>query len=108
MAEFRRQIEYKAADTGVRVVVTNRWYPSSKTCSACGAVRAKLTLSERQFVGQACGIRIDRDLNAALNLAALAGQAVHGELRRDANSPLEAHIRPPPAATGIATGRLRL
>ncbi len=78
MAEFRRQIQYKAADAGVRVVVADRWYPSSKTCSACGAVRAKLTLAERQFVCQARGTRIDRDLNAALNLAALADQAVHG------------------------------
>lgn len=74
MGEFRRQIDYKAAQAGVRVHVADRWYPSSKTCSACGAVRAKLTLAEREFVCESCGTRLDRDYNAALNLAALAAQ----------------------------------
>ena len=45
MAELRRQLDYKATDAGVRLVVADRWFPSSKTCSACGAVRAKLTLA---------------------------------------------------------------
>jgi putative transposase len=72
MGEFRRQLEYKATAVGVRVHIADRWYPSSKTCSACGAVRAKLTLAEREFTCQSCGTRLDRDLNAALNLAALA------------------------------------
>jgi len=75
MAELRRQIEYKAADAGVRIVVADRWYPSSKTCSACGAVRAKLTLAERVFTCESCGTSLDRDLNAARNLAALASKA---------------------------------
>lgn len=74
MGEFRRQLDYKAEAAGVRVHVADRWYPSSKTCSACGAVRAKLTLAEREFVCQSCGTRLDRDVNAALNLAALAAQ----------------------------------
>ncbi len=87
MAELRRQIEYKAADAGVRVIVADRWYPSSKTCSACGAVKAKLTLAEREFVCDTCGTRIDRDVNAAMNLAALADQAVSGELRPDVKRP---------------------
>ncbi len=47
MVELRRQLDYKATDAGVRLVVADRWYPSSKTCSACGAVRAQLTLAER-------------------------------------------------------------
>ncbi len=51
-------------------------------------MRAKLTLAEREFVCQTCGTRIDRDVNAALNLAALADQAVHGELRRDLKQPV--------------------
>jgi len=72
MAEFRRQVCYKAAWRGGRVVVAHRWYPSSKTCSACGAVKAKLRLSERTFRCDRCGFALDRDLNAALNLAALA------------------------------------
>ncbi len=87
LAELRRQIEYKAADAGVRVVVADRWYPSSKTCSACGAVKAKLTLAERQFTCESCGIRLDRDRNAARNLAALASQVVHGQLDRDVKQP---------------------
>lgn len=71
MAEFRRQVCYKAAWRGGRVVVADRWYPSSKTCSGCGAVKAKLRLSERMFRCDQCGLVLDRDLNAALNLAAL-------------------------------------
>ena len=52
--------------------MADRWYPSSKTCSGCGAVKAKLALSEREFACEACGLVIDRDRNASLNLAALA------------------------------------
>ena len=65
MAELRRQLDYKTRDTGARLVVADRWYPSSKTCSACGAVRAKLTLAQREFACENCGTRLDRDLNAA-------------------------------------------
>jgi putative transposase len=75
MGELRRQIEYKAPAAGVRVVVADRWYPSSKTCSACGVVKAKLRLSERMFGCESCGMTCDRDLNAAVNLAALASEA---------------------------------
>ncbi|MGH3853568.1 MAG: IS607 family element RNA-guided endonuclease TnpB [Pseudonocardiaceae bacterium] len=87
MAEFRRQLHYKTRDAGVGLVVADRWYPSSKTCSACGAVRAKLTLAERQFVCDSCGSRIDRDLNAAHNLAALATQASEPSCGRTKNEP---------------------
>ncbi len=87
IAELRRQIEYKAPDAGVRVMVADRWYPSSKTCSACGAVKTKLSLAEREFVCDTCGTRLDRDTNAAMNLAALADQAVSGELRPDVKRP---------------------
>jgi putative transposase len=59
MAELRRQLDYKTRDAGVRLVVADRWYPSSKTCSACGAVRAKLTLAQREFVCESCGARLD-------------------------------------------------
>ena len=72
--EFRRQLEYKTARTGARLHVIDRWYPSSKTCSACGAVKAKLSLSERVFHCDACGLSIDRDLNAAINIK-VAGSA---------------------------------
>ena len=74
LGEFRRQLEYKTARTGAALRVIDRWYPSSKTCSACGAVKAKLSLSERVFHCDACGLSIDRDLNAAINIK-VAGSA---------------------------------
>jgi len=70
--EFRRMLEYKAEWYGCRIIVADRFYPSSKTCSKCGVVKAKLALSERVFRCEACGFEIDRDLNAALNLEHLA------------------------------------
>lgn len=70
--EFRRQLEYKTAKFGSTLVVADRWFPSSKTCSACGTVKAKLSLSERTFGCEHCGRVIDRDLNAAYNLVGLA------------------------------------
>jgi putative transposase len=72
LAEFRRQLTYKTTWYGSRLVVADRFYPSSKTCSGCGCVKAKLTLAERTFACEACGLQIDRDLNAACNLAKLA------------------------------------
>jgi putative transposase len=81
-AEIRRQLTYKAERAGVRLVVADRWFASSKTCSECGVARAKLALSERTFVCMSCGVVLDRDHNAALNLAALAA-ADTGELRRE-------------------------
>ncbi|MFE9956859.1 IS607 family element RNA-guided endonuclease TnpB [Micromonospora sp. NPDC005299] len=72
--ELRRQLTYKTQWNGGRLIVADRWYPSSKTCSGCGAVKTKLALSERTYTCQTCGLTIDRDRNAALNLAALAAQ----------------------------------
>ncbi len=72
LAELRRQLAYKCAWNGGRLVVADRWYPSSKTCSACGTAKAKLPLTLRTFTCDQCGLVIDRDLNAARNLAALA------------------------------------
>ncbi|MDA8269636.1 MAG: IS607 family element RNA-guided endonuclease TnpB [Actinomycetota bacterium] len=69
--ELRRQLAYKAAWYGSRLVVADRWYPSSKTCSRCKTVKAKLSLSERTYRCERCGLVIDRDLNAATNLAFL-------------------------------------
>ena len=77
-AEVRRQLTYKTTWRGGRLVVADRFYPSSKTCSACGAVKAKLPLAERTYTCEHCGVVCDRDVNAARNLAwlGLAGQAV--------------------------------
>ena len=74
LGEFRRQLEYKTARTGAVLRVVDRWYPSSKTCSNCGVVKAKLSLSERVFNCDACGLSMDRDLNAAINIC-VAGSA---------------------------------
>ncbi len=70
-AEIRRQLEYKTAWHGGRLHTADRFYPSSKTCSACGTAKAKLLLSERSYCCEHCGLVLDRDLNAARNLAAL-------------------------------------
>ncbi len=70
--EFRRQLEYKAERRGGIVVVADRWFPSSKTCSDCGSVQDKMPLSIRQWDCPGCGARHDRDLNAARNLATYA------------------------------------
>ena len=74
--EFRRRLTYKAAWYGCRVVVASRWEPSSKTCSGCGWVDEELALGDRTFHCRnpqgPCGVVLDRDLNAALNLAKLA------------------------------------
>ncbi len=66
--EFRRQIEYKAQWAGITVVIADRYYPSSKTCIACGHVKKNLRLSERIYHCEKCGNEIDRDLQAAINL----------------------------------------
>jgi putative transposase len=77
-AELRRQLTYKCQWYGSVLVTADRWYPSSKTCSVCGMAKAKLPLSARVFQCDACGIHIDRDLNAAYNLAALVNDVVAG------------------------------
>jgi len=73
-AEFRRLLTYKTARAGARLHVIDRWYPSSKTCSNCGTVKAKLPLSERVYHCGKCGLSIDRDVNAAINIQ-VAGSA---------------------------------
>jgi putative transposase len=66
--ELRRQLTYKTEDRGHRVLVVNRFYPSSKMCSHCGETKAKLTISDRVFECSNCGISLDRDVNAARNI----------------------------------------
>jgi putative transposase len=76
-AEFRRQLSYKLAWRGGNLIVADRYFPSSKTCSACGRVKAKLALSERRYRCE-CGLDLDRDLNAARNLASFGARVVAG------------------------------
>ena len=75
LGEFRRQLEYKCERHGRALLVIDRWYPSSKTCSACGHLLEKLSLKTRRWQCPSCGARHDRDVNAAKNILA-AGQAV--------------------------------
>jgi len=70
--ELARQVTYKQAWRGGQVLLADRWFPSSKTCSACGTLRKDLTLKDRVFACRSCGHVMDRDLNAAVNLAAWA------------------------------------
>ena len=84
VSELHRQITYKAGWSGIEVIKADRWFASSKTCSECGSVKTLLKLSERTYACENCGAVIDRDLNAALNLAALSeppnGRGLPGEL----------------------------
>ncbi len=66
--ELRRQIAYKAQGSGRTLSIVDCWYPSSKTCSACGAVNKALTLSQRHWMCSACGAEHDRDDIAAISL----------------------------------------
>lgn len=67
--EFRRQMEYKCEPYGIQLVFADSFYPSSKTCSHCGHIKKDLKLNNRTYICPACGHVIDRDLNAAINLA---------------------------------------
>jgi putative transposase len=70
--EFARQLGYKAAWFGAELVVCDRWFPSTKTCSGCGRGGLRMGLGERIFSCGDCGLVMDRDRNAAANLAAWA------------------------------------
>ncbi len=72
LAELRRELSYKCSWYGSALWLADTWYPSSKICSACKAKKEKLSRSARVFHCEHCGLTIDRDLNAAKNLAALA------------------------------------
>ncbi|MFK4264204.1 IS607 family element RNA-guided endonuclease TnpB [Streptomyces milbemycinicus] len=76
--EIRRQLTYKGRRNACPTIVADRWYPSSKTCSACGAVKAKLPLHVRVFICDACGLVLDRDENSARNLVALVAACTTG------------------------------
>ncbi len=73
--EFKRQLLYKAAWYGARLILADQWEPSSKRCSGCGWLDVELTLADRTFHCAQCGLVLDRDLNAALNLVHLAGSS---------------------------------
>jgi putative transposase len=92
--ELRRQLTYKCAWVGGRLVEADTFYPSSKTCSGCGHVKAKLPLAERTYQCERCGLMLDRDLNAARNLVALV----------DASAPVVAGSGPETLKTSVDGG----
>jgi putative transposase len=109
--EFRRQLAYKCQWYGRRLVVIDRWYPSSKTCSACGHRLAGLSLPARQWTCPACGTRHDRDINAATNILAagravargVPGDACGADVRHSGSSRVRSALKqePRPARAGI-------
>ena len=66
--EFIRQMKYKCEWNGIEFIQVDRFYPSSKTCSCCGNIKKDLKLSDRTYICDKCGLIIDRDLNASINL----------------------------------------
>jgi putative transposase len=75
LGTLRRQLAYKSAWAGSSLIEAGRFFPSSKICSGCGHVKAKLPLSEREYHCERCGMALDRDVNAARTLAMLVDEA---------------------------------
>ncbi|MEV4363538.1 RNA-guided endonuclease TnpB family protein [Nonomuraea sp. NPDC049625] len=92
---FRRMLEYKAAKYGRRLIVIDRWYPSSKTCSRCGHLLAELSLSTRHWTCPGCLTRHDRDINAAKNIlaAGLAVSACGADVRHSGYSRVRSAVK---------------
>ena len=99
--ELRRQLGYKTAWVGGTLIQADSFFPSSKSCSGCGHVKAKLPLSERTYRCEQCGLVLDRDENAARNLAALlhtgAGMEVVAGSGPETRNARGADVRPGPA-----------
>ncbi|MFJ8444370.1 RNA-guided endonuclease InsQ/TnpB family protein [Kitasatospora griseola] len=106
--ELRRQLTYKTSWYGSALAVLDRWHPSSKTCSSCGTAKPKLPLSERVFTCATCGLTIDRDHNAAINIARHAVPLVEGDVNarrspiptdtgRDGRAERQTREGPPPS-----------
>ena len=102
---FRQMLEYKAAKYGRHLIVTGRWYPSSKTCSACGHLLAELSLNTRQWTCPSCRTRHDRDINAAKNIraAGLAVSACGADVRPQGTPLRQSAVKqePPGVSPGI-------
>jgi putative transposase len=99
--EFRRQLQYKAARYGTQVVLVDRWYPSSKLCSACDYRHESLTLADRCWTCNACGVYHDRDVNAAINLKRFATGAHAARTALPVASP---SVMPDTAASKLLAG----
>jgi len=107
LAEIRRMLGYKTRWYGSHLVEADRFYPSSKTCTACGRRKSNLTLADRVFECDDCGMRIDRDLGAATNLARLGVPTHQGEQSPAGSGPVAgrgATRETEPAPAGDAAG----
>ena len=78
-ADFVKKLKYLAAKKGVKIVFINKWYPSSKTCSVCGAINETLNLRDRNWRCDDCGTIHDRDRNAAINIYRVGASTLEGE-----------------------------
>jgi putative transposase len=112
--QSRLMLGYKTTWNGGQLLVAGCFFPSSKMCSGCGVVKAKLTLSERTYRCDACGLVVDRDVNAAPNLLKLAASgaerinACGGTVRPGAAGRVPARQEPGAAVageTGTASGQ---
>jgi putative transposase len=113
--KLRRQLEYKCERYGRRLVVINRWHPSSKACSECGHLLAELGLSTRRWTCPSCRARHDRDINAAKNILAAGlavartcpGDACGADVRHAGSSRVRSAAKqePQPARAGIPAFR---
>jgi putative transposase len=107
LAEIRWMLSYKTRWYGSHLVEADRFYPSSKTCSACGRRKSNLTLADRVFACDDCGTRIDRDLGAAINLARLGEPHIWGAQSPAGSGPVAgrgATGETEPASAGRAAG----
>ena len=106
-----RHARYAAEGKGTPYAETDRWYPSSKTCSACGHLLESLSLKTRHWTCPSCGTRHDRDLNAAKNILAAGlavarvhpGDACGADVRHEGSPPVRSAVKqePRPARAGI-------
>ncbi len=87
MFEFRRQLQYKCRWYGSQLIIVSRSYPSSKICSYCGSKKEEISLSQRDYICEICGLKIDRDINAARNLVAVSLPETQNACREDVRLP---------------------
>lgn len=108
--EFRRQLEYKSVKYGHHLIVIDRWYPSSKTCSACGHLLAQLSLGIRTWQCPSCGTPHDRDVNAAKNIlaAGLAVSACGGDVSHSGSARVQSSVKQEPQPVRVGIPRLWL
>ena len=103
--EFRRQLAYKAAMRGAQVVVADRFYASSKTCSSCGHQLATLPLCVREWTCPACGVVHDRDVNAAVNLKNMAVRSTVSACGEEGSGPgRKTRVKPASAKQEVSGG----